>query len=187
MATKKNIPDFLFILGLIVIIWLAVTNEEKNKKIEELSLALSASTGINDEIKKKLKELVQANPHIEPEVAAELNDIHDLIDIQQDSKAILAMAKVIENLLKKIYKNDADFKTKLGKKRPTFEDYLTYAHEQKLISKEDFHHISIIKIYRNEEAHELDVKKEKSKVFSSMMSGFSIISTLCGLIPSLTK
>jgi len=184
---KKIIPDFAFIIGLLIIIWLAVTNEEKNKKIEELSLALSASTGINDEIKKKLKELVAANPDIEPEVAAELNDIHDLIDIQQDSKAILAMAKVIENLLKKIYKNDVAFKVRMAKRKPTFEDYLNYAHEQKLISKEDFHHISIIKIYRNQEAHELDVKKEKSKVFSSMMSGFSIISTLCGMIPALSK
>jgi hypothetical protein len=97
------------------------------------------------------------------------------------------MAKVIENLLKKIYKNDAGFKVRMGKKRPTFEDYLNYANEHKLISKEDFHHISIIKIYRNEEAHELDVKKEKSKVFSSMMSGFSIISTLCGIVPALAK
>jgi len=150
MTTKKNIPDVLFILGLILLAWLAFSNEEKNKKIEELSLALRASTGINEEIKKKLKELVNANPHIEPDVAAELNDIHDLIDIQQDSKAILAMAKVIENLLKKIYKNDAGFKVKMGKARPTFEHYLNYAHEKKLISREDFHQISLIKIYRNE-------------------------------------
>ncbi|MEO7215544.1 hypothetical protein [Mucilaginibacter sp.] len=184
---KKHIPDFVFMIGLLIIIWLAGSNDEKNKKIEELSLALSASTGINDEIKKKLKELVAANPHIEADVAAELNDIHDLVDIQQDSKAILAMAKVIENLLKKIYRNDAAFKIKMLKRKPTFQDYLNYAHEQKLISNEDFHHISIIKIYRNEEAHELDVKKEKSKVFSSMMSGFSIISTLCGMIPGLAK
>jgi len=184
---KKNIPDFVFIIGLIIIIWLAADGAEKSKRIEELSLALKASTEINEEIKKKLKQLVASNPHLDEDVAAELNSIHDLIDIKQHSKAILAMAKVIENLLKRIYRNDAAFKAKMGKRKPTFEDYLNYAREQKLISNEEYHHIAIIKIYRNQEAHELDVRKEKDKVFSSMMSGFSIISTLCGLIPVLAK
>ncbi|MES2063557.1 MAG: hypothetical protein V4456_16640 [Bacteroidota bacterium] len=185
--TKKEWAGFFQFLSVILVIWLLIDNEEKKKKIKELSLSLKATEGIDQQIKERLKELMTANPDIEPAVATELNDIQELIGIRQDSKAILAMAKVIENLLKKIYRTDAAFKARFAKRKPSFEDYLNYANEQKLISKEDFHHISIIKIYRNEEAHELAVKKDKNKVFSCMMSGIAIIYSLYSLLPSPPK
>lgn len=55
----------------------------------------------------------------------------------------------------------------------TFEDYLEFAKDKTIISKEDCHLISTLKIMRNKEAHELVVTKEKRRLVC-ILAGLSI-------------
>lgn len=52
----------------------------------------------------------------------------------------------------------------------------------KAITKEDYHLISVAKIVRDEEAHQLDVEKEKTKILSSFIAAIGIILSLCRLV-----
>lgn len=169
----------------IVIIYLLITNQNKNKQIAELKKAVNENDALNDQIKKKLQELLQSNPGIDEDIAKELASIAALLEIEQQTKAILGLAKIIENLLKELYQGTEGLKTYLSekkKKKPSFEDYIDYARTQEVISKEDYHLIEVLKIIRNEEAHELDVKKDKGKLVACFLAGLGITFVLYKLV-----
>src|SRR5579875_3372328 len=172
-----NKPDFTAMLAVItgiVIIWLLADNERKKQKLLELEREIAENENLNLEIKKRLTELIQNNQEVEPKVANELSQIAALLDIKQDTTAIVKLAKIIENLLKELYKGNPALKevaSKNGRKSAVFTDYLECAKNERLITTEDWHLLSVMKIIRNEEAHELDIKKEKSKVFAAFISG----------------
>ena len=180
---KKS--EFVVVLAAvtgIVIIFLLVANEEKKQKIKELKKEIEGNENLNLEIKKRLTELVHNNQEIEPKIASELSQIAALLDIKQDTTAILKLAKIIEHLLKQLYKGSPAVKEvakNYGRKNPVFADYLECAKNDKLISTEDWHLLSLLKIIRNEEAHELDIKKGKSRVFAAFISGIGLILGLC--------
>lgn len=75
-------------------------------KIKVLEKEIDENKNLNKEIKQKLKELIENNKDIDPEIANELGQIAALIEIKQDTKAILSLVKIIENLLHKIYEPD---------------------------------------------------------------------------------
>jgi hypothetical protein len=66
-------------------------------------------------------------------------------------------------------------------------DLLELALVDKVMSKEDYHLISVAKIIRDEEAHDLNVEKEKSRILSSFISCIAIILTLCKLAKTKLK
>ena len=173
-----------FVMG-IVIVYLLITQQNKNKQIAELKKAVNENDALNDQIKKKLQELLQNNPGIDDDIAKELASIAALLEIEQQTKAILSLAKIIENLLKKLYQGTDGLKVYLSekkKRKPSFEDYIDYARSQNVISKEDYHLIEVLKIIRNEEAHELDVKKDKGKMVACFLAGLGITFGLCKLV-----
>jgi len=182
---NTKIETFLAIAAGFLIIWLLIDNNNKKKKIKELHDEIDENQNLTIEIKKKLKELIENNTEIDPKIANELGQIVGLLEIKQDSTAIFKLAKIIENLLHELFENDPDIKTlaqKNGRKSPAFADYLEHAKNKKILSGEDFHLLSILKIIRNEEAHELDVKKEKSRMMAVFISGLSLILWLCRLL-----
>lgn len=181
---KKIAPILLFIGG-VIIIFLLIANDNKDKKIKELKKEIDEHEDLTKEIKKKLKELIENNSDVEPAIANELSQIVALLEIKQDMSAVLKLAKIIENLLKELYKNDEKVKQiaqNNNRKRPVFADYLEHGKNEGVISTEDYHLISVLKIIRNEEAHDLDVKKEKSRIISSIVCGVGLILGLCRLL-----
>lgn len=165
-----------FVMG-IVILYLLVTHQNQKKQIADLKKAVNENDALNDQIKKKLQELLQNNPGIDEDIAKELASIAALLEIEQQTKAILGLAKIIENLLKELYNGTDGLKNYLAekkKKKPSFEDYIDYARLQEVISKEDYHLIEVLKIIRNEEAHDLDVKKDKGKIVACFLAGLGI-------------
>lgn len=83
--------------------------------------------------------------------------------------------------MKELYKGDDGVKQialSKNRKKPIFDDYLEYAKTKGVISTEDYHLIAVMKIIRNEEAHELAVKKEKSKLLTSFLVGFTTVLAL---------
>lgn len=133
----------------------------------------------------QLIELIQNHKEVDPQIAGELGQIIGLLEIKQDTTAVLKLAKIIENLLKELFQADQEFRTFIkttGRKKPVFTDYLDFAKEKRLFTNEDFHLLSVLKIIRNEEAHELNVKKDKSRIIAAFIAGMSLIIGLCKLL-----
>jgi len=169
----------------LLILWLLYQLQQKTSKITELMKEIQENKYINEDVKKRLKELVQSNRDLDPDVANELLQISALIEIKQESKAIAGLAKIIENLLKRLYKDDPEFKeriTQLKKTTPSFSDYIDYAKDKNVISPEDYHLVSVLRLIRNEESHELNVVKDPSHIIASFFAGIAVIITLTKLI-----
>ena len=99
---------------------------------------------------------------------------------QKKSRPLSALAKIIENLLKKLYKQDQSFRDFLKKnsRKGVFHDYLEFARIKGVISTEDYYLVSVLKIYRNEEAHELNVQKDTNKIVTAFITGISMMIVL---------
>jgi hypothetical protein len=147
-----------------------------------LQKQIDENEDLNKEIKAKLTELIQNNKEVDPKIASELAQIVGLLEIKQDTTAVLKLTKIIENLLKELYQGEAMLKEIAkahNRKSPAFIDYLELAKNNKVISLEDFHLLSMMKSIRNEEAHQLSVNKHKSKIFAAFICGLTLILGLC--------
>ena len=160
---KSDFGTLLALVAGLVIAFLLVDNVLKKIKIAELQKEIDENENLTKEIRNRLKELMQNEKEVDPRIANELGQMIALLEIKQDTSAIFKLAKILENLLKELYKNDKELRILAesnGRKNPAFADYLQHAKNNKLISSEDFHLLSVLKIIRNEEAHDLDVHKE---------------------------
>jgi len=179
----KDIAITISVVAGLIILWLVSDRKNLIANIQSLEKEIDANESLNEEIKRRLRDLVHSDEEsdLDADTKNELIAIAALIEINQETKALSALAKIIENLLKKLYKNDEGFKTEFSKqkrKTPTFHDYLEYAHKTGLINKEDYHLVSVLKIIRNEEAHELNVQKEQSRIVSTFITGLGIVMLL---------
>ena len=187
--SKNNFGYILAFVAGIVITYLLIDNMLKRTKITELQNRIDENENLNKEIRTKLSELIQNHNEVEPKIANELAQIVALLEIKQDTTAVLKLAKIIENLLKELYQEDIELielAKKNGRKNPVFADYLEHAKNKKTISNEDYHLLSVLKIIRNEEAHELSVDKEKSRIFAAFISGLGLVLSLCRLLKKRT-
>lgn len=181
MMSKGDWAAITIVAGFIIL-WLLFDRQKLKVRLVELQDEIDKNNDLHTEIKKRLKDLVVSNSDVDPEVSNELSQIAALIEIKQDTKAILSMVKIVENLLVKIYNHDQrlnETAARNGRKRPAFMDHLDLALADKIISKEDYHLVSVAKIIRDDEAHELNVEKEKSRVLSSFISCIGLILALC--------
>lgn len=187
-TTDRVVISLGVVAGFIILYLLIKNNQSKQKsqmqedKIAELERQISLQDSINAEIKHRLIELIHNDIEIEPSIANELSQILILLEVKQESTAILKLAKIVENLLKELYKKDPKIKEvpkRHGRKNISFADYLEHAKDEGVITTEDWHFLSVMKIIRNEEAHELAVKKELTKIQATLISGISTILGLC--------
>jgi uncharacterized membrane-anchored protein YhcB (DUF1043 family) len=182
--------DFLAMLGVVaglVILWLWYQLDKKTSKILQLEAEIQENKHITEDIKRRLKDLVANSTELDEDVAKELIQISALFEIKQETKAIAGLAKIIENLLRRLYDDDPKFKEKMTRSKkdtPSFADYLDYAKDDKVINPEDYHLISVLRLIRNEESHELNIIKERSRITASFIAGLAFIITLTNLIRS---
>jgi len=187
---SKNIATIISVVTGFIILWLLIDRKGQKLKILELETEIEEHKSLNRMIKQRLKELITNNQDIDTEIASELTRIAALIEIKQDAKAILSLVKIIETLLHKLYGSDDRLKSiaiKNERSRPAFMDYLELALDDKAITKEDYHLITVAKIVRDEEAHQLNVEKEKGKILSSFISGIGIVLALCRMVKTKFK
>lgn len=185
--SNKNVGVTITISALIaVVIWLLVQKTKDEKIKNKLQDALNSQNLLTETIRAKLLVLLEQNPHIDESVKAELTDIAALLSLQQEASAILKLAKIIENLLKKLFKHDPEFKgwykNKGGKRSPDFAHFLDFAYDKKMVSKEDYHNISALKSLRNQEAHEMNIAKDKTKLVGFFIAGLIITVELYNLV-----
>lgn len=181
---SKSLNTVLAVAAGFIILWLFIEREKNRKRIGELQNRLDESEELTLDIKRKLVELINANDKVDPALASELGQIVALLEIKQEETAILKLAKIIENLLKELYKTNPDFKTytKTLKSKVVLADYLEFAKSQGLFSKEDYHLLLLLKMFRNEEAHELNIKKERSRIVAVFIAGLSLVLGLCRML-----
>lgn len=179
---KLNFGTVLAFIGGVVITYLIIDNIKKSNIIFDLQKRIDDNEDLNKEIKSKLTELIQNSKEVDPKIANELAQIVILLEVKQDNSAILKLTKIIENLLKELYKGDTELKELAntnGRKFPVFADHLEHAKNKKIISTEDYHLLSVMKSMRNDEAHELAVNKHKSKIFAAFIVGIGLVLGLC--------
>lgn len=182
---KSNFGSILAFIGGVVITYLIIDSIKKSNIILDLQRQIDDNEDLHKEIKSKLTELIQNSKEVDPKVANELAQIVTLLEVKQDNSAILKLTKIIENLLKDLYKGDAELQELAkthGRKQPVFADHLEHAKNKKIISTEDYHLLSLMKSMRNDEAHELAVHKHKSKIFAAFIAGIGLVLGLCQLL-----
>jgi hypothetical protein len=186
---SKSLGTILAFVAGVLMTCLIVDHFKKKARIEELEREIEENVNLNKEIKKKLLDLINLNKETDPKIASELAQMVQLLDVKQDTSAVVKLNKVIENLLKELYKNDDELKALAkanGRKNPSFADYLEHAKNKKVISTEDYHLLSVMEGIRNEEAHELAVHPHKAKILAAIISGLGLILGLCQLLKKKT-
>jgi biopolymer transport protein ExbB/TolQ len=138
-----------------------------NRLNAELRKTIEQKNNLPEEIKKDLNKLISDFDKLDKNIAEELISISSLISIDQKPKALFSLAKIIENLLKKIFGESLNFKKLIDK-----------AKEQKMLTTEEHHFAHGIRELRNKEGHELNVKVENYLSVSSFMVGIGIISKI---------
>lgn len=148
-------------------------NQEMRNELNKINEIIIQADDLTREAKLRIQKLIDNSKPIEPEVKSELLQAFVLIQGKMISKALLSMGKIIENSLKKILSHQPEFKKKY--KSPRFVDLITYAKETGLLEKDEFHFANGIRELRNDEAHQLNVKKDSSWEVSSVILATSII------------
>lgn len=181
--TKFN--EILFIIGGFLLALLIIDNANKSRENQALRKRIKESENLSGEIKRQLEELINSNKDVSPEILQELAQIVKLLEINQDTTAILKLAKIIENLLERLYSKTTEFKSYIkekGHSKPVFQDYLDFAKKEKVVTSEDYHLLAIMKSIRNEEAHSLSIRKEKFSVLAAFIAGIRYVIQFTRLI-----
>jgi len=189
MSNNKVLAIVGFMAATILITWLILDNINKAQMITNLKKEIDSNENLTNEIKKQLKLLLQNNKDIDPKVANELAQIVALLEIKQELTAIVKLSKIIENLLKEMFKDDIqlnELAQKNGHKTPSFADYLEHAKNKNLINNEEFHLLSVMKIIRNKEAHEVQPQKEKTRIVAAFVAGVTLALSLCRMLKKKT-
>lgn len=164
-------------------------DEHENDKYK-LILDSINNYGVSAEVKSQLIKLFERFRVIDEALANEIGQALQLISIGQQENAIEDLAKIIDNLLKKLYCNKTDFKSwlKSNKRKADFHSHLDYCHhEDKIITKIEYKFIQAVKEIRNTEAHELDLKLDVNTSASGLLSAIHGIAKIGALVyPTVT-
>jgi len=180
-------------LAVILLIYLWLNNkklEEQKAKIEELEkdklLLLkehlnNSENSLSAELKTQIEKLIEEYQGVSDDIVSELASVLQLININEETKAIKSLAKIIENILKERFEDDTEFKEK--KKRCSLANLLSYAKEINIITKHEFSFGWLLKDIRNEESHELNVNSKKPANWKTIafFAGIEIIFKLKGV------
>lgn len=191
----KNIAIAALLIICIVLFWWLM-NEKNINTLKERTIR--RLTDENDEIRKAYLDLLQrfmllhndANPDIlkeleklkeltvnlDREIHLAIDKVISLINDGHYEVAIRDLGKIIENILKAKIKEDATFK-----KKHDLKHYLEHAKECKWIRTHEHAFAELIRIIRNEDSHELNVKIEPHQFGLAVFAGVEIIYSLNSL------
>lgn len=193
--TQKDIIIGALILIVIVLGWWLINEKTRNSLKDRTIRRL---TNENDEIRKAYLDLLQRfmllHNHANPDILKELEKLKELtvnldreihlaidkvISLINDGHyevAIRDLGKIIENILKAKIKEDTTFK-----KKHDLKHYLEHAKECKWIKAHEHGFAELIRILRNEDSHELNVKVEPHQFGLAVFAGVEIIYSLNSL------
>lgn len=147
--------------------------DDMSNELNEINDIIDQSLDLTAEVKVKIRKLINEKQVIEESVRSELLQAFILIQVQLSSKALLCLAKIIENSLKVIFANDTTYTQKYKANR--FVDLLNHAKDTGVLDRDEFHYANGIRELRNQEAHTLNVERDDSWNVSSLLVATSII------------
>ena len=161
--------------------------EKKLKKKEEDYLKLlstylksiKGNSALIKEIQTKLEDLHQEYSGINEEVSKKLKVVIELISENKEEIAIEKLTLIIENILKDKYIAEGQAKDK--KSCPSLFKLLEKAKELNWITKHHFNFSLFLKDKRNQEAHELTPAINENEKIIAFFSGLEIIYHLSGI------
>jgi|GEM_PF-3181962 len=196
--SNKNIAIGATVI-VVVIALLYWIEREKSKRLEEelnnendyskkleidnlklIQTVLNQDSQVPKEIKEQLQELFVRYELKNLKIAKEITSIIKLIEGNQYEKAVMSIAKVIENLLKLKLTNHSELKKIAVKKdgntrKPVFADYIKCAFNTNLFDEDDFQYAELLRKNRNKEAHEVGNENIKNYNLSSILTGITLI------------
>ncbi len=185
----KSLIIIVFLGLILLILWLFIDERNKSKR---LSLLINKMKNENDKLKKSyfvlLEEFLKIQGNVGPDIITELKklksypdnltvDVHYEIDsviklIREGDgvKAVKDLAKIIETKLREKTSNDEKFN-----KQPKLHFLLEHAKNCGWIKQRSFENGMLLKQIRNEESHQLAVKKELYEIGMAIFGGIEII------------
>lgn len=137
-----------------------------------------ANSKLSEEVKSQILKLISEYRNIDEDVSNELISVLSLIEIGQNEKAIKDLAKIIENILTDKFRKEEKFKK--FKKYIPLANLIEHAKEVKLFNVKEYNASCILKEFRNEESHKLNVKYGSNWQIIGLLGGIEIIFKLKG-------
>jgi len=185
----KSVSTGLIFLIVLVIVWIFISNNEKEKRMNEvikklknennelkiayfdlLSKYLSEIKNLPSEVLTELHKLKNDIDRLDADTHFELNETIKLVSEGKESKAIRELAKIVENKLKEKAIKDESFK-----KQPMFDNLLKYAKEKGMINTRQFENCDLLRKMRNMEVHEMAVQVDKCHFGIAVFTGIDIL------------
>lgn len=158
------------------------SGKKRIKELEEDRLKLIkdslSNSNLSEEVKNQILKLIQEYKNIDSDISNELISILSLIEIGQNEKAIKDLTKIIENILTDKFKKEEKFKK--FKNYIPLSNLIEYANEIKLFNNKEYNASCILKEFRNEESHKLNVKYGNNWQMIGLLGGIEIIFKLKG-------
>ena len=186
----------------VLVIWL-VAQSSKNKKLKNendflresnriiIEEMLENTDDIPKDVKEQLERLVLEYESLAPKVSKELVDVLKLLNNGMSAKALSAMSKIVEVLLKEKYgpkKSDAKYKDltdeAFEKKRKSFSfaKAIKLASENNLLSQIECDLLDILRGYRNEETHTFVEDGEKNWKQIAFLTALEVVFKVKGTL-----
>jgi hypothetical protein len=156
-----------------------IRNLESNY-LQLLHAYLDRVNELPEGVRQQLEYLMENYNGINPDISAELQDIMTLIYSDQKESAVLKLAKIIENILKDHLINQQIIAPKSG--FPSLASMIQKSHDMGIITPRESQFITLIKDYRNEEAHRLNLNLSPNQFVIAILSGIEILHKFHGVL-----
>lgn len=196
MNNKNQVITVLGIAAIIIALYLYMEDKNNKERITELEDeffklkfdSLKSKVAISVEVETQISELIIRFSQTDQNIARELAKVMSMLEMEQKSKAIESLAKIMEHLLKKLYLNKQEWKAWMKKNnhnvaKPHLHDLLTYCYENdKRISKVEFQFYSAVKEVRNREAHDVNYMLERNLNDAGLLAAISGILSIQSIL-----
>jgi hypothetical protein len=188
----KNVAMALGAILLLAVTWAFINDERKlvlqgraiaklqdeNKKLKIaylglLEKVLRLENKLTPDVMKELSLLKEKAQILDQLVHIELESVIKLVNEGHGEKAVMDLAKIIENVLKLKAEKEGVFK-----KKPTLNNLLEHAGVSNWLNPEEIAVANHLRNLRNEESHQLAVRKPSHEIGFAIFGGIKLIYTL---------
>lgn len=153
---------------------LAEENEElKIEYLDLLQQVMETKEKVTPDVIKELDDLKEKAKTLDTLVHVELSSVIQQVNTGHNEKAVKDLAKIIENVLKMKAQKEAEFKD-----QPTLNNLIKFASVKQWLPAEDVAVAHSLRNLRNEESHDLAVKKPLHEMGFLLFAGIKLINRL---------
>lgn len=154
--------------------------KSQNQQLQNLIGLIQESAQFSAQVKEKLQQMIYEFQYTDPDVAQELRNALQKLQIQQTEAAIMDLAKIMEHILKNKYQQKLTFITWLKAKKSQLSLYnlLAFAKDQEDITEIEMSFYLSLKKLRNQQAHEINQFNDPYINAAGLLAGIGAIMKL---------